>query len=180
MVPRNSDQDRIATLLAAYGSDLSRWPPDGRAAVAALPADERAALLREDWALDRLIVDAAEAGDQSPPSDDLIARILAAAPAQEIAEPRNQSSGEVVALRVAKSADPAVSTVGGRPVRDWVAAAALMAASLALGIFVGSTDRGQIVTQSVGDLAGVSLSASSVQMTALDEALQSQDDEDIL
>ena len=56
----------------------------------------------------------------------------------------------------------------------------LSAASLVLGIFVGSTDQGRVAAQSVGVVAGISLSTTSVQMTALDEALQTQDDEELL
>ncbi|MGI9477093.1 MAG: hypothetical protein ACR2PI_10335 [Hyphomicrobiaceae bacterium] len=180
MVTHNSDQDRFATLLAAYGSDFSRWPADSRSAFEALSREERAALLREDAAFDQLIGDAARAAATTAPPEDLMARILAAAPAVQEEVPHAQPSSQVIELRRKASVadDPTPTT--GRQTRDWVAAAALMAASLALGIFVGSTDRGQIVTQGVGDLAGVSLSAPSVQTTALDEALQTTDDEDIL
>jgi len=180
MVTHSSDQDRITALLAAYGSDPLRWPADGRAALDALPPEARTALLREDAALDQLIAIAAQSAANTPPPDDVMARILAATPLQETATPNRQDSGQVVELRTARAADANKPIASGRRTRDWAAAAALMAASLVLGILVGSTDRGQIVAQSVGELAGISLTTSSVRMTALDEALQSQDDEDIL
>lgn len=180
MVTQSSDRDRIATLLAAYGSDVSRWPADGRAALDDLPPEARTVLLREDAALDQLIAIAAQGAANTPPPDDVMARILAATPRQDTATPSNQDSGQVVELRTVRVADANTLTASGRRTRDWAAAAALMAASLVLGILVGSTDRGQIVAQSVGELAGISLATSSVRMTALDEALQSQDDEDIL
>ena len=33
MVNKQSGQDRIADLLAAYGADVTRWPADGQAAI---------------------------------------------------------------------------------------------------------------------------------------------------
>jgi hypothetical protein len=64
--------------------------------------------------------------------------------------------------------------------RERAAIAALLAASLVLGIYFGSTDMGRVSTVLVGDLAGISVTAPDVQTSALDEALQLNDDEGIL
>lgn len=175
MVNKPSGQDRIADLLDAYGSDVSRWPADGRAALEALSPHERAERLAADAALDQLLDEVGEAASSAPPPQDLMARILAAAPAREAAAP-----GEVVALR---PASPQADARPGRkraPTRDWPAVAALLAACLVLGIFVGSTERGQVAAQSVGELVGLGISDTSMQLTALDDEFQLQDDEDIL
>lgn len=180
MVSKQSGHDRIADLLAAYGSDVSRWPADGRAAIAALSPSERAARLREDEALDQLLASAAQAASDAPPSDALMTRILAAAPARAAHASAEPSGGKVVELATVVTDGKTRSHLTAHRNRDWAAVAALLAASLVLGLFVGSTDRGRDAAQRVGELAGINISAASVQMTALDEALQNQDDEDIL
>lgn len=179
MVNRPSGKDRIADLLDAYGSDVSRWPADGRAALELLSPQERAERLGPDAALDQLLKGASEAASSAPPPEQLMARILAAAPARDAGD-----TGEVVELRAPTPQADAARAVT-RPQkqaqkRDWPAVAALLAACLVLGIFVGSTERGQVAAQSVGELVGLTIADASVQLTALDDDLQLQDDEDIL
>lgn len=191
MVNKPSGGDRIADLLDAYGSDVSRWPAEGRAALEALSPEARAERLGTDAALDQLLKGASEAASAAPAPEDLMARILAAAPAREAT-----GSGEVVELRPGLPQADAAQGRGG-PVtsadqqsqkraekraekRDWPAVAALLAACLVLGIFVGSTERGQVAAQNVAALVGLGVSDGTVQMTALDDDFQFQDDEDIL
>lgn len=179
MVTQKTGNDRLTDLLAAYGSDISRWPADGRAAFQSLPPQERSELMRDDAALDRLLQHAAQAAAEAAPPDDLMARIVAAAPDRDPAPDREQGA-RIVSLR---QPDPATVEADVRPARagrDWAAAAALMAASLVLGVFVGSTDSGQVAARSLGAVAGFEIASSSLHTTVLDEALQSQDDEDIL
>ena len=54
-----------------------------------------------------------------------------------------------------------------------------MAASLVLGLYLGTTTQFESTVRGVGDFAGVNLT-STVQTSALDEALMLNDDEDIL
>lgn len=74
------DRSRFEHLLSAYGADLSRWPPDERAAAQALAAQgdaEIAALIEEARVLD----EALEAVREAPLEHELLARrILKAAP----------------------------------------------------------------------------------------------------
>ncbi len=187
MVDKPTGNDRIDVLLAAYGSDVARWPAEDQAALDALSPAARRALLRDDAAMDALLADAATTAANAPTPDALMARILAAVPDRAAAASGEDSNaaleplqtGDVVELhpvtrRRAETA-PAV-----RRDRERAAVGALLAASLVLGIFVGSTEQGRDAAQSVGEVAGLSLSTTSVQMTALDEALQTQDDEELL
>ncbi|MFT5507014.1 MAG: hypothetical protein ACI89J_000078 [Hyphomicrobiaceae bacterium] len=181
MSTKPNHSDRIADLLAAYGSDLSRWPEDGRQAMAALSPEERAARLREDLAFDQVIAGAVQIAAKAPVSDALMARILSATTTEAERPSSYRDDSTVVDLRpVASSNDIDANHHPANRKRDWTAAAALMAASLVLGIFVGSTESGQSTAISIGDFAGFNVSSSAVQLTALDEALPAQDDEDIL
>lgn len=187
MVDKPTESDRIADLLAAYGSDVTRWPADGQAAMATLSPAERDAMLRDDAAFDALLANAAASSSNAPAPDALMARILAAVPDRAAIEQSGASSampeepemGEVVELQSAARRRTETTSPMLRN-REWGAVGALLAASLVLGIFVGSTDQGREAARSVGEVAGIGLSTTSVQMTALDEALQTQDDEDFL
>ena len=183
MVDKPGQQDRIADLLAAYGSDVSRWPADGQAAMAALSPEVRAALLRDDAALDALFVKAATTVADAPAPDDLMVRILAAVPAGEGAAPGAPGptrSEKVIDLRPAATIGAVAGGQVARQNLERAAVGALLAASLVLGLFVGTIDRVRETAYSVSEIAGISLTASAVQMTALDEALQTQDDEEFL
>lgn len=74
------DLARLEALLAAYGADPARWPDDERdAALALLARSAEARALRDAAARLDAALDAVPAPE--PPSADLVARVLAAAPA---------------------------------------------------------------------------------------------------
>jgi hypothetical protein len=194
MVIDIKDHARIRQLLAAYGSDVARWPAAERARVQHLTEKQRKELMRADAALDRLLAKASDAADAAPAPDALMNRILASAPSE--APGSAAQAGRVVPFepRRAQSHSPTEQAPGGstgelfaRPSRraspirrDSVATAALLAASLVLGLFVGSMDRIQTQVLRIGDLAGVTAPVASSQLTVLDEALRPQDDEELL
>ena len=114
--------ERLARVTAAYGADPARWPAGERAALKDILADMDAAAeqLDEERALDRLL-------DMVPPAEPppgSVDRILAAA---GIRSP----GGEVVQFRRAGPAAPVGLRLGP--------AIGLIAASLVLGIFTGTT-----------------------------------------
>lgn len=164
-------KERIADLLAAYGSDLDRWPIELRSEIDRIDPNERDALMREHRAFDRLLSRAATETDAAVPSEALMARIMAARTNETIErEP-------IAAARTAAVQDKVV--ILRRPTRDVLAAASLMAASLVVGFFVGSTDLGRTTTAKIGEMAGLNAASASVQTTLLDDALQLHDDEDL-
>lgn len=114
--------ERLARVTAAYGADPGRWPADERAALKDILADMDAAAERldEERALDRLL-------DMVPPAEPppgSAERVLAAA---GIRPP----GGDVVPFRRAGPLAPVGLRLGP--------AVGLIAASLVLGIFTGST-----------------------------------------
>jgi hypothetical protein len=125
--------EALKRLLEIFGADRSRWPARDRLKFAELLAESAEArrLVAEAEAFDRLLDQAPE-----PKATDITAlskRILAAAAADA---PADRASKTQTFSRAAKP--------GGEPLRrqarrmvDWPAAA-LMAASLMLGIFAGT------------------------------------------
>lgn len=120
----------LARVLEAFGGDPARWPPTRRGALLTLAETNPAArtLIAEARALDT-VLDRAAVPVAAP--DALAASILR----QAAAEPRATSN--VVTLPPAQRRPvPQAAPVARRP-QSW-AAPALMAASLAAGIFIGS------------------------------------------
>ncbi len=168
--------ERIEELLAAYGADTDRWPAGEREVLDGLEPAERARLLAPEQALDRLIANAREMAAAGAPRDDLISAIMERA-ADSGARETNAPDGNVVNMsrRAIGSTTPAHQPSR----RDWTAAAALLAASLVLGLLVGSSERMQSTVLGIGDLAGITTSAPATQLSALDEVFL-QPEEDIL
>ena len=134
----NDNQERpietLRRIVAAYGADPVRWPADQREAVATFVRDnpDAADILREAETLDRLLDTAVHAPDRAAPSQ-LVARIMSQAtepstvvPFTPAANPRGPSQVE--------------NTPARRVIRThYWPAAAMMAASLLVGIFIGGT-----------------------------------------
>lgn len=136
-------------LLDIYGGDRTRWPADGRAAAAQLVSRDAKArrILAEAEALDRVLERAplpslaVEAG--------LAERIVAAAQRS----PRIVgSAGEMAAAATAGAGTPAQQQAR-RGRRADLRAAALLAASLLVGIFIGASGVPQNVVPALADLA---------------------------
>ena len=178
----DSRKERLEAVVAAYGTDVRRWPPADRALAPAGSEIIEIAGAREAAALDRLL-GSSVADDEATTADaDLMDRILARA-----------TQGGAVSTA---AANDDLATLGGhaagtnRAVRQsaWssrtsyrapAAAAALMAASLALGIFVGSLQSTQSTVARIGTLAGLDM-AVAVPSTAFEDDFLAQDEEDIL
>lgn len=114
---------RFAALLDAYGADPARWPEEERAAALALLAtsSDARARQREAAALDAMLGTAPPA----PPSDLLVARVLAAAP------------GAAAAARPAT--DRARARAAWRRSRRAAIAAAALAAAASLALWIART-----------------------------------------
>lgn len=158
-------------LLDVYGGDRTRWPAEARAAAAQLVARDAKArrTLAEAESLDRVL-------ERAPlPSlaveAALAERIVAAA----------QRSPRIV--KTAGGQSPVVSLPEGRAVpppraasrklgllRGEVRAAAVLAASLMVGIFIGISNVPQSVVPALADLAGTDRGAYSLaQVEPYDE-----------
>jgi hypothetical protein len=164
-------------LLDVYGSDRTRWPVEARASAGQLVARDKAArrLLAEAEALDRTLERAPlpTLAEESA----LAVRILAAArrsprmvpTAKADATPLDQRSIDNVVrlpgLR-ARSRWPTRTAFGG--------AAGMLAASLALGVFLGLSNLSQGVLPVLEDMTGIALGSGGhvvAQIDMLDEDL---------
>lgn len=166
-----TEDKRIERLLEAYGADVTRWPEADRALARAVDGTRDA---RDAAALDRLLSEAAARGKSDATADPaLVERIMARAMNADAARPGNVVPLARPAVRRRALHDDAPSS------RLPAAAAALMAACLALGLFVGSLPATQTTVANIGALAGLEIPATS-QPAALDEDFWTQDNEDIL
>ena len=140
--------EALKSLLEIYGADRSRWPARDRLKFAELLADHHDArqVMAEAEALDRLLDMAPE--PKAAELTSLSARILSAA----AATPQRTPAGNVTPLSAAAKPRSQPSKFRPRRVVDWPAAA-LMAASLVLGIFAGTNGYLGDVTGSDTELA---------------------------
>jgi len=164
-------------LLDVYGSDRTRWPVEARASAGQLVARDKSArrLLAEAEALDRALERAPlpSLAEEAAVAD----RILAAARRS----PRMVPVGKVDAARPIRPAiDNVVRLPGSRTRRRWLTSSALggaagvLAASLALGVFLGLSNLSQGVLPALEDVIGFRLSTPGhvmAQMDLLDEDL---------
>ena len=138
-------------LLEVYGADRTRWPLTARAATVTLMASDKhaRALFAEAGALDAVLGHAASTG--SPNLSDLSARIVA-------------KRGPQIAI-AAKAAAPGrpdaqhAPRAGFRGNRDVVRGAALLAASLIVGVFVGQSQFGAQAVPALEAMTGIVLPA---------------------
>jgi len=140
-----------------------------------------AAIAREARALDQVLVKAQGARDGAPPSNDLMQKIMAAAGAGDTTNDAGMAPQE------SKDGANNVQPIGGtRPARrDYFmgrasAAAALLAASLVLGIFIGSMERVQTLTADTSRFAGLSSLAGGPVYVSEDDGLHVTEDEGLL
>src|SRR5262245_47829779 len=170
----------FAHLLDVYGSDRTRWPVEARASAGQLVARDRAArrLLAEAEALDKTL--------ERAPLPSLAAE---AALADRIIATARRSPRMVPAMNPALNATAAggrrrvagnVVQLPGLPARPrWLptglaGAAGMLAASLALGVFLGVSNLSQGVLPVLEDMTGIALSPQPravAQVDLLDEDL---------
>ena len=168
------DREALARLLEIHGADRTRWPARERLRFAGVVSEDKAAakLLAEAAALDRLLDQAPRASEAG--IEALKERIMAAAlrsrepqlvvvaggkPAAKVLEPQGRSA---FAARFA----------------EWPAAAVL-AASLVLGVMLGTTHTFETTMQEVAQVAGFGSTSDSSQLALSDDGL-GQIDEDLL
>lgn len=142
------EMEDLARLLDSHGADRTRWPAQERLRFAGFVAESSEArrAVAEAEALDRLLDRAPVVADTRRAGlADRIAAMAAAEPAPVAANvvplaPRTQRAGLRVASRLATS--------------RW-SAAALLAASLIVGVFAGISGRIPPAMQSVAMIAGI-------------------------
>jgi hypothetical protein len=164
-------------LLDVYGSDRTRWPVEARASAGQLVARDRAArrLLAEAEALDRTLERAPlpSLAEEAALAD----RILVAARRSPRMVPAAKADAAEMARRVI---DNVVRLPSLRARPRWLrptgfgGAAGMLAASLALGVFLGLSNLSQGVLPALEDMTGITLSTGGhvvAQVDLLDEDL---------
>jgi hypothetical protein len=161
-------------LLDVYGSDRARWPVEARAGAGQLVARDKAArrLLAEAEALDRALETAPlpTLAKEAALADRIIAAarrsprmVPAAAGASAAAPVPARAAGNVISLPVARPRAPwhARRATGG--------AAGLLAASLALGLFLGLSSYSQgLVVPALEAATGLKLDTGSPRLAQID------------
>lgn len=151
----------LESVIATYGADRTRWPAPDRLRFASLLAESAEArrLLAEAAALDRLL-DGAPAFQESR-CGGLAERIVAAA----LAEPRQARRRTLQSPSAQRwsGARRAAGSAGG-----W-APAAMLAASLALGIFAGTSGYAEEAVPSL--TAALSSDSAEMELDATEIAL---------
>jgi hypothetical protein len=150
------DLDAFRAMLDAFGADRSHWPAGTAARWDDLLSRSAAArgLLAEAVAFDRLLDEADEAAARLPANRALTDRILAAAAAKAPAQPA-ALPGNVAILRPKPAPAPKPSVLGRT---EW-RAAALLAASLLSGLYIGQQGLGDELLSSASETIGWSTQA---------------------
>jgi len=166
---QSKEMDALERLLEVYGADRTRWPARERLRFAGLVTDEPEAqrLMAEAAALDRILDVASAAGHEQEQA--LTGRIMAAARVQQH---KAHSKSDVA---------PAVSNIVKLPAwvrrpqiagdfgaSEWPAAG-LLAASLVLGVMLGSAGTLDSTMQEVAEVAGLSSSVTVDSQLTLNE-----------
>lgn len=170
MTSRNDiggSKPELVALVDAWGGDPARWPEDVRGRIERITVAEPAAqaLLAEARALDRLIEHGREAPAVLSPKRRLALadRIVATAVAEM------QDTGDnVVALRSRAAARP--SPRMQVPTRGQWRAAAVMAAGLVLGIYLGGSISLAPVLQEIADAIGIAAEFEPTVVAAGDDS----------
>lgn len=147
--------EELQSLLDVWGGDPARWPVRVRGEIARLSVGPEAArLLAEARSFDRALDRARELPAAITEADGraLSERIVAAALAAPVPGPVSEKpKGEVVALRRPQRPGPDARGFG----RAW-GTAALLAASLLVGVYLGGNINMLPVLQEVAEAVGIS------------------------
>ena len=180
MNKRAEDREALERLLDIYGADRTRWPARERLRFAGVISEDIAAarMLAEADALDRLLEQAPRAS--SADVEALKERIMAAALRVKAPQLAVVAGGKAVAGKVA-AGRPAVVARFARG--EWPAAA-MLAASLVLGVVLGSTGSLDTTFQQVAEVTGLRSTQTDIStdnsQLALGEEIEAQPDEDML
>jgi len=179
---RAKDREALERLLDVYGADRTRWPARERLRFASFISEDEAAqrLMAESAALDALLDRAPRASEDRERA--LKERIVAAAlRSTETKLAVVTGGGETAASRVPtwlRHARRAPSSAKSHERREWPAAA-LLAASLVVGIVLGSAGTFDTTVQEVAEATGIATAAETSQL-ALGEEILAMSDEDLL
>ena len=158
MTTDDEKRETLARLLAAYGADRTRWPAASRDRFRDLIASDAEAqrLVREAEALDGLL----QAADASPAavSADLVARVMQRAAEVPRAKPMPREPADVVDIAARRAARRVPQSPGYRS--EW-RAAAVLAASLAFGLYIGGQGLGSEVVTGLGDITNNAIRLST-------------------
>lgn len=176
---RVEDRQALAHLLEVYGADRTRWPARERLRFASLVAEDDAArrLLAEASALDSLLDLAPKASDAREHA--LKERIVAAAlrsaePRFAVVAGREEKSRSATSWR-AWMRGPSVSQA---PASSGWAAGGLLAASLVVGVLLGSAGTFDTAVQQMAEATGYSTAVdTSSRLALVDEAVSASDEE---
>ncbi len=177
---RAEDRQALERLLEVYGAERTRWPARERLRFAGFIAEDETAkrLVSEASALDALLDLAPRASEAHERA--LQERIVAAAlRSSETKLAVVSGGGAAPRFPLRSRLFSLTSGFGKAPVdrkwgREWPAAA-LLAASLALGVFLGSAGTFDSTVQQVADVAGLSAGTDSSQVALGDEIVASAD-----
>ncbi len=180
MNKRAEDREALERLLDIYGADRTRWPARERLRFAGVISEDKTAahMLAEADALDRLLEQAPRAS--SADVEALKERIMAAALRAKAPQFAVVAGGKAPAGKVA-AGRPAVVARFARG--EWPAAA-MLAASLVLGVVLGSTGSLDSTFQQVAEVTGLRSAQTDIStdnsQLALGEEIEAQPDEDML
>ncbi len=174
------DREALERLLDVHGADRTRWPARERLRFAAVISEDKAAaeMLAEARALERLLDQAPRVNDARV--DALKERIVAAALRSQ---PRRFSTVDGGGSK----SEPAKAWVGQLRRPSWgrsfveLPAAAVLAASLVLGVMLGTAGTFRTTVQQVASSTGLSSGATTdSSRLALGDEVLGQGDEDLL
>jgi hypothetical protein len=177
---RAEDREALERLLEIHGADRTRWPARDRLRVAGVISEDKAAakLLAEAEALDRLLDRAPRASEAN--LDALKERIVAAAL-------RSQRPHLTAVAGGKGKPAPSEAWLGQLRRPGWAArfhewpAAAVLAASLVVGVMLGSAGTFDATMQQVASVAGFNTASSAEGAhLASSEEVFGQSDEDLL
>jgi len=178
---RQSEEiEALVCLLEVYGADRTRWPARERLRFASFIAEEPEAqrLVAEAAGLDRLL-------DLAPPASKereqvLAKRIMAAARVQQHAPHRaGQASSTISNIVKLPAWARRPQMVGAFGLNEWPAAG-LLAASLVIGVMLGSAGTLDSTMQEVAEVAGLSPSDTADSQLTLGEDTVSWAGEELL
>ena len=175
---RAKEREALERLLETHGADRTRWPARERLRFASVISEDKSAarLLTEAQALDRLLDRAPRTSEANV--DALKERIVAAA--------LRSQRPHLTAVAGGKSGKPQASQAWLGQLRrpGWAAsfgewpAAAVLAASLVVGVVLGSAGTFETTMQQVPSAAGFNTASSDSSHLALE--VFGQSDEDLL
>ncbi|PLX44703.1 MAG: hypothetical protein C0605_02115 [Hyphomicrobiales bacterium] len=150
---------RLRDVIAAYGGDPGRWPDDERDGLLTLLRGnaEAAAARDEARALDQVLDSAAA----PPPSAALRAGILSVAAPAAPAGTGTTSSAKVIPFRRPDRAGEGPAPHHAAPRRTMWPTAALLAASLLIGVWIGAAGIGGSLVSETLDFASLNSSADT-------------------